>query len=92
MLYKSIQKLQAYILINYGKTAYQRISKDTYFDNIPSELYELWYSPYIFSFRKFKDIKEIPTLKGKALFRYYSNIVGIFIKLNTIFKKTERGN
>lgn len=90
MIYKSLKIFQAYILINYGNVAYQRISGDTYFDNVPSDLNELWNSPYNFSFKKFKDIKEIPYLKEKALLRYYSDLVNIFIKLNIIFKKIER--
>ena len=91
MIYKNLKKIQAHILRNYNNTSYQKISGDTYFENIPSELYELWYSPHIFSFMKFKDIKDIPYLKGKVLLRYYFNIVKIFIKINTIFKKMKGG-
>ena len=59
--------------------------------NIPNELYEIWYSPYKFSFRSFKDVKDLPFLKGKELISYYFKIIIIFIKIKIIFNKLKGG-
>lgn len=37
-------------LIDYGNTAYQRVSNDWYFENVPLKLRELWYSQNSISF------------------------------------------
>ncbi|MGQ7461169.1 hypothetical protein ACTGZQ_01205 [Streptococcus suis] len=42
-LKQDISELRANRLINYGNTAYQRISHDWYFENVPDELLECWY-------------------------------------------------
>lgn len=91
MLNYNLERFQAYILANYGNVAYQRISKDTYFKTVPNELYEIWYSPYKFSFRSFKDVKDLPYLKGEALIIYYYNIIMIHIQLKIIFNKLKGG-
>lgn len=91
MLNYNLERFQAHILANYGNVAYQRISKDTYFKTVPNELYEIWYCPYKFSFRSFKDIKDLPYLKGEALIIYYYNIIMIHIQLKIIFNKLKGG-
>lgn len=91
MLKNYLYRIQSSILTNYGNTSYQIISNDAYFENIPTELYEIWYSPNNFSFREFKDIKTISYLKGKVLLIYYFNIFIIFIKLKIIFIKMKGG-
>lgn len=91
MLNYNLERFQAHILANYGNVAYQRISKDTYFKTVPNELYEIWYCPYKFSFRSFKDVKDLPYLKGEALIIYYYNIIIIHIQLKIIFNKLKGG-
>lgn len=91
MLNYNLEHFQAHILANYGNVAYQRISKDTYFKTVPNELYEIWYCPYKFSFRSFKDVKDLPYLKGEALIIYYYNIIMIHIQLKIIFNKLKGG-
>ena len=91
MLNYNLERFQAHILANYGNVAYQRISKDTYFKTVPNELYEIWYCPYQFSFRSFKDVKDLPYLKGEALIIYYYNIIMIHIQLKIIFNKLKGG-
>lgn len=91
MLKNYLYRIQSSILTNYGNTSYQIISNDVYFENIPTELYEIWYSPNNFSFREFEDIKTISYLKGKVLLIYYFNIFIIFIKLKIIFIKMKGG-
>lgn len=82
-----IQKLQGDILINFGNTAYVRLLNDFNYENIPSELYELWYSPYKFSFKKLIDFKEIPNKKNDELLEYYSKLIILKYKLEVIFDK-----
>ena len=91
MLNYNLERFQAHILANYGNTAYQRISKDTHFKTVPNELYEIWYCPYKISFRSFKDVKDLPYLKGEALIIYYYNIIMIHIQLKIIFNKLKGG-
>ena len=91
MLNNNLERFQAHILANYGNVAYQRVSKDTYFKTVPNELYEIWYCPYKFSFRSFKDVKDLPYLKGEALIIYYYNIIMIHIQLKIIFNKLKGG-
>lgn len=91
MFNKYLERLQSKILADYGNTAYRLLSKDNMLKNIPSELYEIWYSPYKFSFRSFKDVKDLPFLKGKELISYYFKIIIIFIKIKKIFNKLKGG-
>ena len=91
MLNYNLERFQAHILANYGNVAYQRVSKDTYFKTVPNELYEIWYCPYKFSFRSFKDVKDLPYLKGEALIIYYYNIIMTHIQLKIIFNKLKGG-
>lgn len=91
MLNNNLERFQAHILANYGNTAYRLRSKDNMLKNIPNELYEIWYSPYKFSFRSFKDVKDLPYLKGEALIIYYYNIIMIHIQLKIIFNKLKGG-
>ena len=91
MFNKYLEQLQSKILADYGNTAYRLLSKDNMLKNIPNDLYELWYSPYKFSFRSFKDVKDLPYLKGEALIIYYYNIIMIHIQLKIIFNKLKGG-
>ena len=91
MLNNNLERFQAHILANYGNTAYRLRSKDNMLKNIPNELYEIWYCPYKFSFRSFKDVKDLPYLKGEALIIYYYNIIMIHIQLKIIFNKLKGG-
>lgn len=91
MLNNNLERFQAHILANYGNTAYRLRSKDNMLKNIPNELYEIWYSPYKFSFMSFKDVKDLPFLKGRELISYYFKIIIIFIKNKKIFNKLKGG-
>ena len=91
MLNNNLERFQAHILANYGNTAYRLRSKDNMLKNIPNELYEIWYCPYKFSFKSFKDVKDLPYLKGEALIIYYYNIIMIHIQLKIIFNKLKGG-
>lgn len=44
-LIQKLHALRTVRLMNYGNLAYQRQSNDWYFEYVPNELMELWYSP-----------------------------------------------
>ena len=92
MFNKYLEQLQSKILADYGNTSYRLLSKDNMLKNIPNDLYEIWYCPYKFSFKSFKDVKDLPLLKGKELISYYFKIIIIFIKVKIIFKKIKGGH
>ncbi len=78
---KAIIKIQVNILSNFGNTAYQRLSKDFHFDNVPAELYEIWQS----SFLALIDINRIKYLSYNELSEYYSQLTRLKNKLEIIF-------
>lgn len=78
---KAIIKIQVNILSNFGNTAYQRLSKDFHFDNVPAELYEIWQS----SFLALIDINRIKYLSYNELSEYYSQLTTLKNKLEIIF-------
>lgn len=80
-----VQKVQGDILSNFGNTAYVKLSNDFNYENIPCELYELWYSPYKFSFKKLIDFKEIQNKKYDELLEYYLKLIILRDKLEVIF-------
>ena len=82
---KKTKQLQVDILSNFGNTAYQRISKDIHLENIPSELYELWYSSEEFSFRKLADLNKIQYLSNNELSEYHSQLITLKNKLGIVF-------
>ena len=77
--------LQVDILTNFGNTAYQRLSKDFYLDNIPAELYEVWYKANELSFSDLVDINRIKYLSYNELSEYYSQLTILKNKLEIIF-------
>lgn len=89
-LKEKTKRLQVDILSNFGNTGYQKISKDIYLESIPDELYELWYSPYEFSFRKLKDLDNIQYLGDNELLEYYSQLITLKSKLDGIFNNIEK--
>lgn len=82
---KKTKQLQVDILSNFGNTAYQRLSKDFYLDNIPAELYEVWYKTNEFSFSDLVDINRIKYLSYNELSEYYSQLTILKNKLEIIF-------
>ena len=84
------KQLQADILSHFGNTAYKSVSKDIYLRNIPSELYELWYSPDEFSFIRLIDLNNIQYLSYTELLEYYSQLVSLNTKLEVIFSNIEK--
>ena len=84
------KKIQADILSNFGNSAYQRISKDIYFDYIPNDLYTLWYLQDKFSFRQLIDLNNIQYLSDTELLEYYTQLVSLNTKLEVIFNNIEK--
>lgn len=89
-LKEKTKRLQVDILSNFGNTGYQKISKDIYLESISDELYELWYSPYEFSFIKLKDLYNIQYLGDNELLEYYSQLITLKSKLEGIFNNIEK--
>ena len=79
------KRIQVDILSNFGNTAYQRISKDTRLENIPSELNELWYLSEEFSFKKLIYLNEIQYLSNNELSEYHSQLITLKNKLGIVF-------
>lgn len=48
---RNLKKQHANLLQKYGNVAYQEISGDVFFDNVPEKLNEAWYSEDTISFR-----------------------------------------
>lgn len=49
-LIETLKQLHTIRLTNYNQTAYQRKSSDSFFENVPDELKELWYGHDVVSF------------------------------------------
>lgn len=82
---ENTKRIQVDILSNFGNTAYQKISKDIHFENIPNELYELWYSSDEFSFIRLIDLNNIQYLSSNELSEYHSQLIILKNKLEIIF-------
>ncbi len=82
---ENTKRIQVDILSNFGNTAYQKISKDIHFENIPNELYELWYSSDEFSFIRLIDLNNIQYLSSNELSEYHSQLITLKNKLGIVF-------
>lgn len=87
---ENTKRIQVDILSNFGNTAYQKISKDIHFENIPNELYELWYFPDEFSFIKLIDLNNLQYLSSNELSEYHSQLIILKNKLEIIFNDIEK--
>lgn len=87
---KNTKRIQVDILSNFGNTAYQKISKDIHFENIPNELYELWYFPDEFSFIRLIDLNNLQYLSSNELSEYHSQLIILKNKLEIIFNDIEK--
>lgn len=87
---ENTKRIQVDILSNFGNTAYQKISKDIHFENIPNELYELWYFPDEFSFIRLIDLNNLQYLSSNELSEYHSQLIILKNKLEIIFNDIEK--
>lgn len=98
-LKREFRELRANRLINYGNTAYQRITNDWYFNNVPVELRDLWYGQDDLSFMTLSiDYdSDIERMSRNELIRFIDNERCLIARLKKIFsiletKKVGTGN
>ena len=86
-LKQTLRDLNANRLINYGNTAYQRISNDNHFESVPSELLELWYGQDVLSFLTLSIAydSDINFMSKNELIRWIENERCLITRLDQIF-------
>lgn len=90
-LKQTLRELRAYRLINYGNTAYQRISNDWHFENVPTELRELWYGQDVVSFITLSIAfnSDIDQMSHNELVRWIDNEYCLIDRLEIVFSNLE---
>lgn len=90
-LKQTLRELRAYRLINYGNTAYQRISNDWHFENVPTELRELWYGQDVVSFITLSIAydSDIDRMSHNELVRWIDNEQCLIPRLEKVFSNLE---
>lgn len=91
-LKQKLRELRANRLINYGNTAYQRISNDWHFENVPIELRNLWYGQDVVSFITLSIAYDsnIDRMSNNELVRWIDNEYRLIARLEKIFSNLER--
>ncbi|AIA69013.1 hypothetical protein AT52_00981 [Streptococcus equi subsp. zooepidemicus Sz35] len=91
-LKQKLRELRANRLINYGNTAYQRVSNDWHFENVPTELRELWYSRDVVSFITLSIAydSDIDQMSHNELVRWIDNECCLMARLENIFSNLEK--
>lgn len=86
-LKQTLRDLNANRLINYGNTAYQRISNDNHFESVPTELSELWYGQDVLSFLTLSIAydSDINFMSKNELIRWIENERCLITRLEQIF-------
>lgn len=90
-LKQKLRELRANRLINYGNTAYQRISNDWNFENVPNELRELWYSRDVLSFMTLSIVYDsnIDYMSHNELVYWIDNEQCLIARLEKVFSNLE---
>lgn len=90
-LKQKLRELRTNRLINYGNTAYQRITNDWHFENVPTELRELWYGQDDVSFMTLSIVydPDIDFMSYHELFRWIIDEYCLIIRLQKIFSDLE---
>lgn len=86
-LKQMLRELRANRLMNYGNTAYQRISNDWHFENVPNELRELWYEQDVVSFITLSIVydSDIDRMSHNELVRWIDNECSLIARLEKVF-------
>ena len=86
-LKQMLRELRANRLMNYGNTAYQRISIDWHFENVPNELRELWYEQDVVSFITLSIVydSDIDRMSHNELVRWIDNECSLIARLEKVF-------
>ena len=90
-LKQKLRELRANRLINYGNTAYQRISNDWHFENVPTELRNLWYGQDVVSFINLSIAYDsnIDRMSNNELVSWIDNECCLIARLKKIFSNLE---
>ncbi|MFS9305683.1 hypothetical protein QM415_05765 [Streptococcus peroris] len=91
-LKQTLRKLYAYRLINYGNTAYQHITNDWHFENVPTQLKELWHGQDVVSFITLSIAydSDIDFMSHHELVRRIDNEYYLIARLEKIFSDLRR--
>ena len=91
-LKQKLRELRANRLINYGNTAYQLISNDWHFENVPTELRELWYGQDVVSFITLSIAYDsgIDRMSHNELVRLIDNECSLIVRLEKVFSNLEK--
>lgn len=91
-LKQALRELHANRLVNYGNTAYQRISNDWHFEHVPTELRELWYGQDVISFMTLSIAydSDIDFMSHNELIRWIDNERCLIACLENIFSNLEK--
>lgn len=91
-LKQTLRELRNYRLINYGNTTYQRISNDWNFDNVPTELWEIWYGQDSLSFitLSIQYNSDIDSISYNELVHWIDNERRLITRLEKIFSNLEK--
>jgi hypothetical protein len=91
-LKQTLRKLYAFRLINYGNTAYQHITNDWHFENVPTELRELWYGQDVVSFITLSIAydSDIDRMSHNELVRLIDNECSLITRLEKVFSNLEK--
>lgn len=91
-LKQTLRELRAYRLINYSNTAYQLISNDWDFENVPIELRELWYGQDVVSFITLSIAYDsgIDRMSHNELVRWIDNESSLIARLEKVFSNLEK--
>lgn len=90
-LKQKLHELRANRLINYENTAYQRISNDWNFENVPTKLRELWYGQDVVSFMTLSIAydSDIDIMSHHELVRWIDNKYCLIARLEKVFSNLE---
>lgn len=91
-LKQTLHSLRAKRLIDYGNVAYQRISSDSNFKSVPTDLKEIWYSCDNMSFVTLSSIddSDIDSMSPHELNHWINSERYLIGRLESIFSNLEK--
>ena len=91
-LKQTLRELRANRLTNYSEIAYQQISKDWHFENVPNELRELWYGQDVVSFITLSIAYDsgIDRMSHNELVCLIDNECSLIARLEKVFSNLEK--
>jgi hypothetical protein len=92
ILKENLNQLRSLRMRKFGNVAYQKLTSDYHFENVPSELRELWYSPYSLSFVTLSNItnSQIDYVSTNELVCLIDNECNLIVSLCEVFADLEK--